>query len=106
MKRFFLRGLFAVLPLALTAFVVWFVFGFLYGHIGVPLGEALKWAMSRFGGWSPAQDEHAWFFQWGAPFLGFAVGIVVTLVAGFLLATFLGKRLWQVFERGLKRLPV
>ena len=106
MKRFFFRGLFAVLPLALTAFVVWFVFGFLYGHIGVPLGEALKWAMERFAGWTPAQEEHAWFFRWGAPFLGFAVGIVVTLVAGFFLATFFGKKLWQFFERFLKKLPV
>src|SRR5688572_1687445 len=106
MKRFFFRGLFAVLPLALTAFVVWFVFGFLYGNIGVPLGEALKWAMGKFAGWTPAEEEHAWFFRWGAPFLGFAVGIVVTLVAGFFLATFLGKKLWQFFERGLKKLPV
>ena len=106
MKRFFFRGLFAVLPLALTAFVVWFVFGFLYGNVGVPLGEALKWAMSRFAGWAPAQEEHEWFFRWGAPVLGFAVGIVVTLGAGFVLATFFGKKLWQVFERGLKKLPV
>jgi uncharacterized membrane protein len=106
MKRFFFRGLFAVLPLALTTFVVWFVFGFLYGNIGVPLGEGLKWAMAKFAGWAPEQDEHAWFFRWGAPFLGFAVGIVVTLVAGFFLATFFGKRIWQVFERGLKKLPV
>ena len=105
MKRFFFRGLIAVLPLALTAFVVWFVLGFLYGNIGVPLGEAAKWGMEQFG-WRPTDEEHAWFFRWGAPFLGFAVGIVVTLVAGFFLATFLGKKLWQLFESMLKRLPV
>jgi uncharacterized membrane protein len=106
MKKFFFRGLFAVLPLALTAFVVWFVFGFLYGNLGVPLGEGAKWGMSKFFGWSPESEEHAWFFRWGAPFLGFAFGIVVTLVAGFLLTSYFGKKIWQIFERGLKRLPV
>lgn len=106
MKRFFVRGLFALLPLALTAFVLWFVVGFLYGNIGVPLGDAAKWGMEKFAGWSPASPEHGWFFRWGAPFLGFAVGIVLTLVAGFFLATYFGKKLWQFFERGIKRLPV
>lgn len=106
MKRFFFRGLFAVLPLALTAFVVWFVVGFLYGNIGIPLGDAMKWAMGKAAGWTPAEPEHDWFFRWGAPFFGFAVAIVVTLIAGFLLATFFGKKLWQLFEGMLKRLPV
>jgi uncharacterized membrane protein len=105
MKTFFLRGLLALLPLALTAAVVWFVFGFLWSRAGVPIGEACKWAMAKFAGWSPAEPEHVWFFEWGAPFLGFAFAIVLTLVAGFLLATFVGKSLYGVLERLLRRIP-
>jgi uncharacterized membrane protein len=37
MKRFFLKGLFAILPIVLTAAVVYLVIGFLYNNVGVPI---------------------------------------------------------------------
>ena len=42
MKRFFAKGLFAVLPIVLTAAVLYLVIGFLYNNVGVPIGEAIK----------------------------------------------------------------
>ena len=106
MKKFFTKGLIAILPLALTGSVLYLVLGFLYSNVGVPVGEALKWVTARFLGWSPANPEVEWFFRWGAPFLGFAVGILVTFVMGFFIATFFGKKLFQWFEIVLKKLPV
>ncbi len=106
MKRFFAKGLVALLPLVLTAVVLWYVVGFLWGNVGVPLGELFKGAMGKLAGWDPEADGHSWFFRWGAPIFGFAVGIVLTLILGFFVATFLGKKLFQLFERLLKRLPV
>jgi len=106
MKRFFTRGLVAVLPLVLTAVVLYFVIGFLYNNVGVPIGEALKWATTRFLSWSPENPETRWFFTWGAPFMGFAVGVVLTFVLGFLVATLVGKKLYQYYEAVLKRLPI
>jgi len=38
MKRFFAKGLFAVLPIVLTAAVLYLVVGFLYNNVGVPIG--------------------------------------------------------------------
>ncbi len=106
MKKFFLRGFGALLPLVLTAVVLYLVFGFLYTNVGVPIGDALKWTMGKVADWGPGNAEHGWFFAWGAPFLGFCVAIVLTLVVGFFAATFLGKKLFQWFEALLKRLPV
>jgi uncharacterized membrane protein len=106
MKRFFAKGLIAILPLVLTATVVWLVVGFLWTNLGIPIGEAAKWGMDRLAGWTPEDPEHAWFFRWGAPVFGFAVAIVLTVVVGFLVATFFGKKLFQWFEALLKRLPV
>ena len=41
MKRFFFRGLAALLPLVLTVLVFYLVFDFLYGTIGLPIGNAI-----------------------------------------------------------------
>src|SRR2546426_2375292 len=106
MKKFFTLGFAAILPLALTGAVLYLVLGFLYNNVGVPIGEALKWSTARFLNWSPVDSVHAWFFNWGAPFLGFAVGILLTFVMGFFIATFFGKKLFQWFEIVLKKLLV
>ncbi|HXX92229.1 MAG TPA: DUF502 domain-containing protein, partial [Planctomycetota bacterium] len=106
MKKFFTRGFAAILPLALTGAVLYLVLGFLYNNVGVPIGEFLKWSGSRFLGWDPTAPEHSWFYHWGAPFIGFAVGILITFIVGFFIATFLGRKLFQWFEVFLKKLPV
>jgi uncharacterized membrane protein len=106
MKKFFTRGLVAVLPLALTGAVIWLVLGFLYNNVGVPIGDTLKVAMNRGLGWQPNIPEHEWFFQWGAPFIGFAVGIVLIFIIGCFIATFFGRKLFHWYEALLKRLPI
>jgi uncharacterized membrane protein len=105
-RRFFARGLIAVLPLVLTATVLYLVVHALYIHVGVPIGEALQWAVSRLAGdWAEAHRE-SWFFNQGAPLLGFAAALLLTLSAGFLVATFFGRTLFGWLERILKRTPV
>jgi uncharacterized membrane protein len=108
MRRFFAKGLFAVLPIVLTAAVLYLVIGFLYNNVGVPIGETVKWTVSRFAGEDPrAPSEHwGWLFRWGAPVIGFCVAIVLTLIAGFFVATFFGRKLYQWFEAILKRVPL
>jgi uncharacterized membrane protein len=108
MKRFFLKGLFAILPIVLTAAVVYLVIGFLYNNVGVPIGEALKWGVVRVGGEDPQSPspQWAWLFRWGAPVVGFCVAILLTLIAGFFLATFFGRKLYRWYESILKRVPL
>ncbi len=108
MKRFFVKGLFAILPIVLTAAVLYLVVGFLYNNVGVPIGEALKWGVARFGGEDPkAPSPHwAWLYQGGAPVVGFCVAILLTLSAGFFLATFFGKKLYRWYESVVKRVPL
>lgn len=103
MKRFFLRGLGALLPLVLTLWIFLFIFSFLYSNIGVPIGEGIRWGMGKL---SPllleAIGEQSKFF----PLAGFVVGFLLTFVCGFLVATFFGKGLLKLLEGTLKRLPV
>jgi uncharacterized membrane protein len=115
MRKFFAKGLFAVLPIILTAAVLYLVIGFLYNNVGVPIGESLKWAFQQWGlikpiigpAGKPIPDEHwTWFLTWGAPVIGFCVAILLTLIAGFFVATFFGRKLYQWFEAILKRMPL
>jgi uncharacterized membrane protein len=115
MRRFFAKGLFAVLPIVVTAAVLYLVVGFLYNNVGVPIGEVLKWAFVEWGlirlivgpEGKTVPDEHwTWFLTWGAPVIGFCVAIVLTLIAGFFVATFFGRKLYQWFEAILKRVPL
>jgi uncharacterized membrane protein len=108
MRRFFAKGLFAVLPIVLTAAVLYLVVGFLYNNVGVPIGETVKWVVARLFGEDPrAPSEHwSWLFRWGAPVLGFCVAIVLTFITGFFVATFFGRKLYQWFEAILKRVPL
>jgi uncharacterized membrane protein len=116
MKKFFAKGLMALLPLVLTAVVLYFAVGFLYNNVGVPIGEGLKWAAENWGGIHPPSTlpdgrfdptyEWTWFFRWGAPLVGFAVAIVLTLAVGFVVATFLGNKIYHFFETILSKLPI
>ena len=53
MTKFFLKGLFALLPIALTVVVLVFIIEFLYGKIAVPLGDVMQGAMTNLAGWTP-----------------------------------------------------
>jgi len=108
MKRFFLKGLFAILPIVLTAAVLYLFIGFLFNNVGVPIGEALKWGVARFAGENPQNPSPhwSWLFRWGGPVVGFCVAILLTLIAGFFLATFFGRELYRWYESILKRVPL
>jgi uncharacterized membrane protein len=108
MKRFFLKGLFAILPIVLTAAVIYLVIGFLYNNVGVPIGETLKWGVERFGGVDRRDPgpNWAWLFHWGAPVVGFSIAVLLTLSAGFFLATYFGRKLYRWYESILKRVPL
>lgn len=110
MKRFFSRGMVALLPLVVTAGVLYIVLRFLWNNIGVPIGEAATWGLTQVTGKSVAElrqhEIYAWFFPYGPTILGFAVGVVLTFILGAFLATFLGRRIYHFFEAVLRRLPI
>lgn len=99
-----MKGLFALLPIVLTVLVLYFLVDILYAYVGRPIGRGFILAMENWAGWN--QVDHPVFYTYLAPVLGFAVAIVITLVFGFLVATFLGKKLFQLFEWMLKKIPV
>ena len=98
MKRFFARGLAALLPLVLTIAVFYWVFNLLYSTIGIPLGDLLYRVLHG----SPPPEELPWNF----PTIGFIVGLFLVLLIGAFVSIFLGRWLLRLIERILKQLPI
>ncbi len=106
MKKFFTKGLIALLPMALTIILIYLFLSTLYAYVGVPVGKGLEYLLSEFGGKTLQEFAASPEFQQWAPYIGCIVGVILTFVIGFLVATFLGKKLYQLFERILARLPI
>ncbi|MHC4607887.1 MAG: DUF502 domain-containing protein, partial [Planctomycetota bacterium] len=99
MKRFFFRGLAALLPIVLTFWVFYFVFEFLYSYIGVPIGQGVHYVLENT---TPPKEELPWKFA----VLGFCTAFLATLVLGFFVATFFGRKLQQLLEWMLRKMPI
>lgn len=85
--RFFLDGLLAVLPLAVTIYVlVW-----LFRTLENVLGRALQWAMPE-----------AWYI----PGMGIALGVVVIFLLGLMLRVWLIQKLVGVIDAVFDRVPL
>lgn len=104
MKKFFKRGLIALLPAIITIATFYFVFGFLYDHIGARLGEVVMWSVG-IAGLDKDGGVYKTIDDWKG-ILGFVLAIVLTFLTGVMMSTFLGKPLLRLFEWLLKRIPI
>ncbi|MEM9414589.1 MAG: DUF502 domain-containing protein [Planctomycetota bacterium] len=87
LARFFLDGLLAVLPLAVTIYVlVW-----LFRTLESVLGQALQWALP--------EDLYI-------PGMGIALGVVVIFMVGLLLRVWLIRKLVGVIDAVFDRVPL
>jgi len=124
-KRTFVKGLATLLPTILTIYVFLFVFNFIRNNVSEPinilLGKQLygtEWGRDylhdRFE--IPLKDEE------GKPlegdrltaelktrlpwWPGFIIAFLAVLAVGFIIASWLGRRLWRGGEKLLTRMPV
>ncbi len=84
-KTIFTTGLLTILPLAVTAYVFYLVFNFLDNLIG---------------------DMIKAFFDYRIPGIGFAAGLLLILVVGFIASNIIGSRLIDYGDRLFQRLPL
>ncbi len=118
LKRFFTRGLAALLPTVLTIILLVWAFEYLNNIVGIPLGRGVLWCVDKVGG-KPVNDLCIALFGEGkdvlalrkaklAPTLvGFPIAIVIIFVAGFFITSFVGRKLFVVVEsRFLARFPI
>jgi len=121
-KRFFLRGLAAVLPTLLTLMVIVYVLTFVEKYVGKYVNGFVQWLVVQaicigqgkeltFLGnasvwwWIKDSPQSLWktYYLW---LVGFVLAFVLVYMFGRFVASLLGRSLWRSIERSLFRLPV
>jgi len=112
-KRFFLRGLAAVLPTLLTLMVIVYVFSFVDTYIGQYINTGVLAIIKQFWietdpstgvGTSPQSIDTIWnkYFWW----VGFVLAVVAICILGRFVASFMGRFVWRIAERMLLSIPI
>ncbi len=89
LKKRFLTGLAALLPLILTVYVIARIITFIHINLGKHIEHVL-----------PAHLKDS------SIYLTFPAAIIIVLLVGFILATFIGRRIYSFLETSLRRIPV
>jgi len=118
-RRFFLRGLAAMLPPLLTLTIIVYVLKFVDENIGRHVDVAAQWvavqvtsltreAPMTFRGrselWTYVQ-ERIWV-PWHLRWLSFVLSFVLIYIFGRFVASIMGRAFWRIIERTLFRMPV
>ncbi len=112
-KRFFFRGLAAVLPTLLTLMVIVYVFSFVNTYIGQYINTGVLAIIKLFvaetdpttgAGPSPMNIETIWdtYFWW----IGFVLAVVAIYIFGRFVASFFGRWIWRFLERLIRTIPL
>ncbi len=108
-KRFFLRGLAALLPTLLTVMIIVYGFNFVQNNIGKHINRGVKYLVCLARGLSgetEIADFHKWWSEHYLDGVGFVLAIIGIYFIGRFVASFFGRFVWRLIERALYRTPV
>jgi uncharacterized membrane protein len=108
-RRFFLRGLAAVLPTVLTVIILLYAVDFVQEQIGRPINFGISWVLDRTPLEPPAGEANWykwWQDHWYMRGVGFVLAIIGVYFLGRFVASFIGRGVWRLIDRGLLRMPL
>ena len=109
-RRFFLRGLAAVLPTLITLLLLIKLWEILWEYLGQHIIWLIKLAGARLHGaggigyvkWSWDQNVPGWVQE----LLGVILAIVLVYFVGLIVGNFLGRTAWRLLETAVMRVPL
>jgi len=115
-RRFFLRGLAALLPTLVTLWLLVWVWNFLWES----LGQNIVWGLTRIWDTSgnvgllpvvkqghPDGLDFLWHPEWAITrFFGVGTSLVLVYVVGVLVGNYIGRTAWRLAEVGVLRIPL
>jgi uncharacterized membrane protein len=112
-RRFFVRGLAALLPTLITLWLLIWAWDFLWFNVGsqIILGIRLAWTTLSNRGLIPplppgyldrALDDHLP----GTRVLGVLLAVLLVYVVGVFVGNFLGRTAWRLAEHGVLKIPL
>ncbi len=120
-RRFFLRGLAAVLPTLLTLAIIIYVFRFVQNNIGRHINKGGVYVAARVWAERTYPENHPEDFQtfldqkyntiqqrWDTYlwWVGFVLAITAIYIFGRFVASFMGRGIWGVVDQTLFKLPI
>jgi uncharacterized membrane protein len=116
-RRFFVRGLSALLPTLITLWLLIWVWSFLWENVGQHIISAIVW------GWNTLIDHELLPFQprvytrnywwmgqgmpvWAVQLIGVGLAVVLIYLVGLLVGNLIGRTIWRLSERAVMRIPL
>lgn len=116
-RRFFLRGLSALLPTLITLWLLIWVWSFLWENIGQHLISLIVWT------WNTLIDHELLPFQprvytrnywwmgqgmpvWAVQLIGVGLSVVLIYLVGLLVGNLIGRSIWRLAELAVMRIPL
>lgn len=114
-RRFFLRGLSALLPTIITLWLLIWVWGFLWENLGRHMISAIVWVWNLLVArelmpFRPAVYTR-WFWwsampEWLVQLIGVAMAISLIYLVGLLVGNLIGRTIWRLAEMAVMRIPL
>jgi len=112
-RRFFLRGLAALLPTLITLSLLWWVWNFLWDSLGRHLIFAIKWmwlSLAETGWVRPEPAGHIGRYWSDDLFRTKLVGVLLAILAvyivGVFVGNFIGRQMWRIAEVAVMKIPI
>lgn len=112
-RRFFLRGLAALLPTLITLWLMIKVWDFLWESLGKHLIYAIRLTWWTLGQRGLLQEEQSGYIQRalsdekiGTRILGVALAVILVYFVGLLVGNLIGRTFWKIGERAVMRIPI
>ncbi|MDK1032361.1 MAG: DUF502 domain-containing protein [Planctomycetia bacterium] len=104
-RRSFWRGVATLLPALLTIVVIVYGLTFLHTHVGQHINRGIIWGHEKIFGWD-GEVVAELYGNFPLNLAGTIVAVVGICVFGYLLAGFIGVRIWRSVERIVQRVPI
>ena len=109
-RRFFLRGLAALLPTLITLWLLVWVWNFLWESLGQHIISAIIWVWYRLVSWDLMEWQplvqmrrYWWSGQelplWLVKLIGVALSILLVYIVGLFVGNLIGRTVWRMLPR-------
>ena len=112
-KRFFTRGLAALLPTLITLTVIVWLWNFLWEYLGRHIISAIKWLWFSLAGWWFVSDRPVVYIRnyWSddllrTRFVGVVLAVVLVYFVGLLVGNLIGRTFWKAGETLVMKIPI
>lgn len=112
-RRFFVRGLAALLPTLITLWLLVKVWDFLWEALGQHLIYAIRVAWLELGGQWFIPKEPAGYIHvvlksnsFGVQVFGVVLAVLLVYVVGVFVGNFIGRQFWRIGELAVMRIPL